>query len=164
MFYSKILPSSLFFKIQSQLFLTDNFHNLRWRVNSLQKSLILGKIKSGWKSGHQRVRWLNGITDSMDMNRSKLWKPVNKRAVWSAAVHGVTKSWMWLSDWTVTTVTEYTVSELFIYPFTSHGNECVSTWYWLHFVDCMFYMCVCVFISLFELNFFSKSFNKLHIF
>ena len=62
------------------------------RTGSLEKTLMLGKIKSGWKSGHQRVRWLNGITDSMDMNLSKLWKPVKKREVWSAAVHGVTKS------------------------------------------------------------------------
>ena len=78
------------------------FGHMRRRTNSLEKTLMLGKIEGRRRRGQQRMRWLDGITDSMDMSLSKLWKMVKNREVWHAVVHGITKSWTRLSDRTKT--------------------------------------------------------------
>ena len=91
--------------------------HLKQRADSLERILMLGKIEGGRRRGQQRMRWLDGTTDSIDMNLSKLWEIVEDRGAWHTAVHAVTKSQTWLRDWTTAKWTMPAPSSMKLYLF-----------------------------------------------
>ena len=105
-----------------------------WRADSLEKTLMLGKIEGKRRRGRQRMRQWDSITDSADLSVNKLWEAVEDRGAWRAAVHGVSKSQTWLSDWTAPPPTKSCWVSF----------KCIAKWFSCVNMRLLGCMCVCV--------------------